>query len=219
MLALCFTACKRYEYKVCDFHSDNEQTLLYNQILNELVETQFYTGYLGNDAQKVWDMHINDEDSTDIKREIINIQNKIFKDSNRFCYVYLDTIMKPTFYSQEYFLKGATEYSKNTVALFRSFSNDLQAVIDSLNTHQKMLKASDFQLCTSKVMSLTEEDSTHCVVGKISFSKVFLSKTKDKGLLFIDFYCGPLCGYESLLVIEKINSRWTVKQNFAGGFS
>lgn len=205
----------RYDYKLCDCNTANEQVKIYNHILNELVEHHFYNRYLGKDEKKIFNEYTSDNpDTAKIRREVIQLQNKLFNDTARFCNIYLDTVYRPYFNQWTYYQNDTGQYSRETKDLINTFSNEGQSVIDSLNSMQLSLEPSDFHLCTSKVLSVRDlkRQKGKCAVGIVSFSKVFLDKAKTKGLLYCNFRCGELCGKGELLVIEKINNRWTITE-------
>jgi len=188
---------------------------IYNNILNELVEHHFYNRYLGKDEEKISIEYTSDNpDNAKIKREVIQLQNKLFNDTGRFCNIYLDTLYRPYFNQWTYFQNDTGRYATEMKDLITAFSTDGQTVIDSLNSMQLSLKPSDFQLCTSRVLSIRDLESQEgkCAIGIVSFSKVFLDEAKTKGLLYCNFRCGGLCGKGELLVIEKINNRWTITE-------
>ncbi|HUM47368.1 MAG TPA: hypothetical protein PLD84_10590, partial [Chitinophagales bacterium] len=154
-----------------------------------------------------------DRDTAKIKKEIIKLQNKLYQDTARFCIIYLDTSFRPYFNPWEYFQNDTGKFASETRKLILSFSSNGQEVIDSINTIQDRYSSADFQLCTAKVLSLREvsnQKDGKCGIGKVSLSKVFLEKSKDRGILYCNFYCGGLCGYGSILIIEKQNGRWKI---------
>ena len=112
----------------------------------------------------------------------------------------------------QHYQSDTSQFVREIRDLITNFSNDGQSVIDSLNSMQMNLSPNEFQLCTSKILSVKELNNLegNCAIGIVSFSKVFLDNTKTKGLLYYNFRCGGLCGKGELLVIEKKNNRWTI---------
>lgn len=201
------------EYKICDCNSTDDQVKLYSDILNELVEHHFYSRYLDRDMNQIFNEYSSDNaDTAKIRREEIQLQNKLFNDTSKFCNIYLDTAYKPYFNQWTYYQNDTGRYAQKIKDLFLTFSQDGQLVIDSLNSMQLNLEPNDFKLCTSKMLSVRDikTQKGKCEIGIVSFSKVFLDKTKNKGLLYCNFRCGTLCGKGELLLIEKINNQWTI---------
>ena len=50
----------------------------------------------------------------------------------------------------------------------------------------------------------------------ISFSGVGLNAARTQGLVWIQHWCGVLCGGEDFFVVEKKNGVWTVATTDAG---
>ncbi len=212
----------RYEYKACECNVTDNQAKMYSDILNELVEHHFYNRYLGNDEEEIFNEYIAETpDSLKIKRKLIRLQNNLFNDTSRFCNIYLDSIYRPYFNQWSYYQKDTAQFAKETVHLISAFSTDGQSVIDSLNSMQSNIKPSGFQLCTSKVLSIRDLKSQKgkCAIGIVSLSKVFLDKTGIKGLLYCNFRCAGICGKGELLVVEKINNRWTITRTICSWIS
>ncbi len=206
------TSCN-HEYKACDFDSPDEHVRIYSQILNELVERHFYNFYLGEEEERIFKLSTSDNpDTAEIKEEVIELQNKVFHDSTRICNVFLDTILRKEFNPWNYYVKDTSSYARELKEVISRFSNEGSQVIDSLNSMQKRINPKDFHLCTSRVLSLAdiENNKNRCMIGVVSFSKVFLEKSGRKGILYCSFRCGELCGKGELLIIEKVENRWTI---------
>lgn len=203
----------KYEYKICDFNTSDQQLKIYNGILNELIEHRFLNRFLGKDIEQLEMEYASDNpDITKISRKTIQLQNQLFGDTARFCIIFLDTIFKPYYPSWTYLQKDTGQFALKFKKLISSFSSNGQAVMDSLNSMQDRYLPDDFHLCTAKILSLREikNQEGECGIGVVSFSKLFLNQSKTKGLLYYSFYCGDLCGNGGLLVIEKIKDRWMI---------
>ena len=212
IILITFTSC-RYDYKICDSNSTDEQVKIYNNILNDLVEHHFYNIYLGVDEENIFKQYASDNpDTAKIRRNVIQLQNKLFNDTVRFCNIYIDTIFSANFNKWSYYQSNTGRFQKEIKNIISTFSPNGQLVIDSLNSMQSRLSPNDFQLCTSKVLSVTElnDQKNECKIGIISFSKIFFDKRKNNGLLYYNFRCGGNCGKGELLIIKKIDDRWTI---------
>src|SRR5688572_21799666 len=80
--------------KVCDFTSDNEELVIYNNILTELVENRMHGRYLGGKEEEIREKYYYDKEDVDtaqIDIEFIKAHNEIFKNPSKFCTLYLDT--------------------------------------------------------------------------------------------------------------------------------
>jgi hypothetical protein len=202
-------------YKVCNCISTEEPVKIYSDVLNELVEHHFYNLYLGKDQEQIFKLEtLNSRDTAKIRRETIQLQNKIFNNTDRLCNIYLDTTYSANFKPWKDYLIDTSRHATEIKDLIIAFSNDGQSVIDSLNSMQMNLDPEELQLCTSKLLSIRDKKTKKgiCEIGIVSFSKVFLDETKTKGLLCYTFRCGALCGKSELLIIEKINNRWTINE-------
>lgn len=209
------SSCKP-EYKKCEFQTNDDFLKAYNDILNEIIIKHSYNIYLGKDEEKIFERYANNmADSENIEKDVIKLQNKLFGDTSRFCTMYLDTALRPAFNPWSYFQKDTNSYRIKIRNLISTFSENGQAIIDSLNSIQRKYFPQDFKLCTANIKSLSEleTDTTKCYIGKVAFSKLILNNTKSKGLLYYEFKCGGLCGYGSLIMVEKIQNEWMIKQS------
>ena len=210
-----FTSCKP-QYKRCEFQTNDSFLKVYNDILKEIITKRAYNIYLGEDEEKIFKRYAkNIGDSNNIDIDVIKLHNKLFGDSLRFCTIYLDTLLRPTFRQWSYLKQDTNIFSRAIVNLISEFPKDGQDNIDSLNSIQTKYSSTDFQVCIAKIKSVRElsTDTPKCYIGKISFSKLILNQAKDKGLLCYEFRCGGLCGYGSLILIEKINNDWIIKES------
>ncbi|MGC3945551.1 MAG: hypothetical protein QM762_13710 [Chryseolinea sp.] len=206
------TSCN-LEYKTCDFDSPDEQVRIYSHVLNELVERHFYNFYLGQEEERIFKLSTSDNpDTAKIEEEVTQLQNEIFHDSAKFCNVFLDTTLRREFNPWTYYVRDTSSYATQLKKVIRLFSDEGGQVIDSLNSMQERISPKDFHLCTSRVLSLADirNHENKCVIGVVSFSKVFLEKSGRKGILYYSFRCGGLCGKGELLIIEKVKNRWTI---------
>lgn len=200
-----FLSCKP-EYKECEFSIKDEELLIYNEILNELVEHHFYSGYLGNEADTIFRKYDYFKDTAEIKKELIKLQNKVFMDTSRFCALLLDT---GNFHLP---IDSVKTYRPEIIKIIKTISPDEVTSIYDLNSIQEQYTGKDFQLCTSRVLSYDElKKKQKCYVGKLKLSKLILNKEKTKGLLYYEFICGGKCGMGELVEFEKVNKRWRIK--------
>jgi hypothetical protein len=204
------------EYKKCEFQTSDDFLKAYNDILNEIITKHSYNIYLGKDEEKIFERYVNDmDDSVNIGRDVVKLHNKLFGDTSRFCTIYLDTSLRPALNPWSYFQSDTSSYRIKIRNLISEFSDNGQMVIDSLNSTQTKYLSQDFKLCIANIRSLNELqiDTAKCYIGKIAFSKLILNNTKDKGLLYYEFDCGGLCGYGSIIKIEKVQNNWKIEQS------
>lgn len=204
------------EYKKCQFQTNDNLLKVYNDILNEIITKHSYNLYLGKDEEPIFERHAtNIADSANIGNDVIKLHNKLFGDTSKFCTIYLDTLLRPQFDKWSYFKSDTTQFSRTVVNLISNFRKDGQSAIDSLNSIQTKYLPSNFQICIAKIKSIRElnADKPNCYIGEISFSKLILNQTNDKGLLYYEFKCGGFCGYGSLVMIEKFQNYWTIKES------
>lgn len=209
------SSCKP-EYKKCAFQTNDNLLKAYNDILNEIIIKHSYNIYLGKDEEKIFERYAsNIADSINIDRDVIKLHNKLFGDTSKFCTIYLDTLLGPEFNQWSYFKKDTSQFSSTVRNFISSFHSDGQSIIDSLNSIQTKYSSVDFDICIAKIKSVKElnTDKPNCYIGEISFSKLVLNQAKDKGLLYYEFKCGGLCGYGRLVMIEKIQNEWRIKQS------
>jgi hypothetical protein len=210
------------EYKYCTCKTKDEQLNAYNDVINELVERRFYNFYLGKDEERIFKAYVEKpEDTASMRAEIVRLQNEIYRDTSRFCTLYLDTILKPGFANFNYYETDTGKYNAQFVSILSSISDNKQAVIDTLNQRQTKYSPGDFSLCSSRIVAIENVDngSSGCVIGKFSLSKLFLNKEKTRGVIYYEFKCGALCGKGELLFIENSNGRWHISKSLRSWIS
>jgi hypothetical protein len=208
----CLASCV-HEYKYCNCETADEQLSAYNDVINELVERRFYNFYLGTDEERIFKMYVEKPaDTNRFRAEIIRLQNEIYRDTSRFCTLYLDTILRPGFEKLKYYETDTGEYSAQFLDIISTVSNNKQAVIDSLNKRQTKYTVAHFSLCSSRIVEIGDvhKSSSKCIIGKVSLSKLIFNGEKNKGVLYYEFECDGLCGKGELLFIEKSNGRWHI---------
>jgi hypothetical protein len=211
-----------HEYKYCHCETTDEQLRAYNDVLNELVERRFYNFYLGKDEEKIFKAYVDKpEDTARLRAEVIQLQNEIYGDTSRFCILYMDTLLRPSFGNLTYYETDTNEYAAKFINIISSISNNKQAIIDSLNEKQTTYTADSFLLCSSKIVAIgdAQRSPSNCIIGKVSLSKLFLNVEKNKGVLYYEFECGFLCGKGELLFIEKSNGRWHISKSLRSWIS
>jgi hypothetical protein len=209
-------SCTHPEYKKCEVQTSDASLKVYNDILNEVLVKDTYLHYLGKEAEPIFTRSTNHEaDSANIKDDVIELHNKLFGDTSRFCTLYLDAQMRPEFKPWAEEEKETAKFNQEIVKMIRSVGLDGQRCVDSLNTVQTQYPAKAFHSCIAKLKPIQEQktDKSLCVIGSIAFSKFVLNNTGDKGLLYYDFKCGELCGYGALLTIKKLNGNWVIDQS------
>jgi hypothetical protein len=199
LLIISFCLSCTHAYRYCNCETTDSTLKAYNDVLNELIEQQFYNFYLGEDEEQIFKALTQENpDTARIKQRMIQLQNHLFQDSARFAVIYLDTLMRPRF-------------DRLPPAVI--FAGDQQSIIGNLNKSQKKYAAENFTLCTAKIKAISEAatDSTQWIIGKVSLSEISFNKTHDKGLLYYEYHCGGLCGKGAMLIIEKDhNNRWHI---------
>lgn len=208
-------SCKQ-EYKACNCSSKNEQIKVYSEVLNELIEHHLYNSYLGKEADTIFRLKMAKTDTDKINKKLIALQNKLYDNPDRFCTIYLDTILVPEINSWNYLKINSKAFSIELKKLISTISFNGQDVIDSLNTMQNKYAAEDLRLCTSKIKSIKDAviKETDCVIGKITLSKLFFNKEHTKGLLLYQFSCGGLCGKSEIVLFGSRNGKWFIEKTY-----
>jgi hypothetical protein len=85
LITIIIISCGGYEYKQCNFESDDRQLKIYNDILIELVEQRFFDRYLGYEGEKLYEKYWYNEqpDTIRLHEEIVKLQNKIYEDTRK----------------------------------------------------------------------------------------------------------------------------------------
>jgi hypothetical protein len=193
----------------------DEELQVYNDILNQLITHRFYSSYLGAKGEKLWeDYGCYDMDSTrydDYEQAIINLHNEIYNDTSLFETICLRS--EPNMWTPASYRKEFPEYDSIWNEA-RNWINvpqiDWDRTIDSLSSGQTKFTSEDFHLCIAKVVPYTKW-LNGCGIGHVSFSKVVMNDDQTKAILYFEFMCGGKCGFGEILMIEKIESHWSIQ--------
>ena len=198
--------------KVCEFTSDNEELVIYNNILTDLIENRMHGRYLGGKEEEIREKYCCGKEEVDTARidvEFVKTHNDIFDNPSMFCTLYLDTLTRPQFFYDSVRFEQDFEFK----TLILEYTNNPRAAVDSLNALQQRYSPDDFGLCTSRINRIKnwKNDST-CSFGRLRLSKLVLNDTKDKGLLFYDWHCGSLglCGHSGIIEFTKGTKKWKI---------
>jgi hypothetical protein len=206
-------ACKP-TYKKCNCESNNEELKAYSEVLNDLIEHSFYNLYLGPDEEKIFKAYAEaPADTVKINREVIQLQNKLFGDTGRFCIVYLDTT-SIKFNQLSGTQKDTSVFAMQLRKIIQEVTDLSLSLYDTIGSVQTTYLPQDFNLCTAKMKMLpkSRSDSNVCTIGKVRLSKIFFNPTKDRGIMYYEFICGGLCGHGDIIVIEKLKGRWNISK-------
>lgn len=156
-------------------------------------------------------------------------QNRLFNDSAHFKTVYLDTTSRRglnsllSLHPIPAVLADLESSDSSSLASYHAFyfrlnemvanvaPKDKELAVGMLNTLQRNISSTDFQLCTAKVETAFPTTSPPAI-GYIRFSKIVFNATQTKALLRYDWHCGGNCGRGELLLMEKTNGNWHIKQ-------
>ncbi|WP_460619292.1 hypothetical protein [Hymenobacter ruber] len=222
-------------FRECPCTHTNPEKRLYNQVLTELIEQRFYSKYLSDSVSEMIQRQLDAQfpqgyysikDTATIKRYITAQQaldavqqNRLFNDSSHFKTIYLDTSSRRGFLTKIDLPhstppEGGRYFAELNSLLSQIVLPDMPAAITQLNLPNNDIFPVDFQLCTAKIAfrPLTHKRPWDKQLGIISFSKPVFNATQTKALLRYDWHCGGKCGFGELLIVEKTNSAWRIKQ-------
>ena len=207
-------ACKP-DKKICEFMSENEELLIYNNILTDLIENRMHGRYLGAKEEEIREKYyynnIQNHDTARMDIEFIKAHNSIFGRPSKFCTIYLDTVTRRKFFYDSVRFEQDIKFK----TLLSQYTNNPRAAVDSLNGLQQRYSPNDFGLCTARIEKLenSKNDSAACTFGRLRLSKIVLNDKKDKGIMFYDWHCGTmgLCGHSGIIEFIKGTKRWVIK--------
>ena len=182
------------ETPVCEYQHDDLQLQVYNDLLIELVEGQFYSLNFGEGIT----------DTTSFKTIYLS-HNSYHKELFKEFRVVLWKAPTP----------GAGDEIRPLLA---KYDLDSTAIFADLSEAQQKYKAADFHTCTFKVDTLGKAENLFELeakqkanaIGQVSFSEIHWNKQRDKGVLYYEFYCGGKCGKGELVSFEKVNGYWKI---------
>jgi hypothetical protein len=218
VLASCHT-----EYKECKFTHSDIETAIYNDILIQIVEQYSYNAYLGKAIEKFRNEFMDEAISLEKYRfESMKLQNKLFGDSINFCTIYIRDTCKESFRKKHYF--GIKGYKSVIDTIVSKVSGNIDVVDDTLRQLQENLNFEKFHACTFNIKSFSKvkREELKAGLGVICFSKLFLNKNKDAGLLIyenIDEGSEYKWRTAFLIYYKKKGVHWKIIDTFKLGIS
>ncbi|WP_282124543.1 hypothetical protein [Algibacter mikhailovii] len=178
---------------------------IYNNILNDLVDTHLYNRYLGEQSIHLLINHLfhKNIDSIAYQQELKTLKKKIIKNGSLKGTLFIND----NFNGSEIdisFIKSPEEFNIDQVAIQIKKKNHLPV---------KLLTSNFVKL---KELSLKQADTLNTFdVGNLSLSKFILNNDKSRGMMYFSFICGNDCGEASILIIKKKNNTWFVQKKHA----
>lgn len=205
-------------------NKDTFEISFYNNVLEELVKENFYLYYLNyfeDSVSKLIDdnMYKKTIDSLDYSVKMNELIEQVISDSSKQCNLFIDTadLWSPEFNNlfEKISDTSTSRFSTKLKSLIEPFIDNKNgnSIIDSLNSVQKRYSYNDFNLkiCKVKDASTYNDFENECKIGSIRISKTFMDSTKNKALLYYEFYCGSKCGMGYLVLFEFIDGKWVIK--------
>ena len=201
------------------------ETEIYNDILNDLIEYGFFNRFLGERRTDLYKKfyYRKEIDSTTFVNKIAAIKNELKQNPDKRASIFLKMHIDSTSLT-----KDDLKYSRRSERINRFLNNNNpEAVLDSLRYFNSRLKPSDFDLQLANIKKL--EKQKHVDISKLSFkelaeflkqddneigyfafSKLYLNDAKNTGLVYYFINCGPKCGKSAVLLIEKEKDSWNI---------
>jgi hypothetical protein len=196
--------------KICEFTSDNEELLIYNNILTDLVENRMHGRYLGGQEEKIREEYYYDRkwaDTAQIEREFTKAHNELFNNSSRFCVLYLDTTAHQRYSYDSLVIIPDPDLKR----LVNEYTKDDRAALDKLNDFPRH-PVSHFGLCTARLEYWAgQADTTVCSIGLLELSRPILNDKRDQGLMYYSWKCGELCGHRGFMRIQRVGEKWKIE--------
>jgi hypothetical protein len=228
-------------FKECPCRHTEPEKRLYNQVLTEVIEQRFYKSYLPDSANqqiqqalqlqfpqssdyKLGTVEFNSYEAARKQLETVQ-QNRLFNNSSRFKTFYLDTDFRRALYpfalpsaptaADEEIPEVFIEEQARIRSLFSQVvRSDTSSALNQLNTSQSNISPTDFQLCTAKIIArpINRKRPFNWDRTTVRFSRIVFDAKQTKALLRYDMNCGGNCGFGEILLVEKINGNWHIKQ-------
>jgi hypothetical protein len=194
--------------KVCEFTTDDEELLIYNNILTDLIENRMHGRYLGGREEEIGEQYYDSKGKVDtVDGEFTRAHNDLFNNPSRFCIIYLDTTGQQRYFYDSLGLIPDPDLKQ----LINAYTKDERAAIDKLNDFPRH-SLSDFGLCIARLEYWTDRvNSTVCSIGRLRLSQPILNDKRDQGLMNYTWKCGELCGHGGLMRIQKKDEKWKIK--------
>ncbi|TPE45352.1 hypothetical protein [Pontibacter mangrovi] len=215
-------------YEGCEYETSDPQLQVYNDLLVELVENEFYYLYLGEKAEALKDEldKLNDPDSVAAfnasNPTLQKLKQEVAKDTSGHKTIYISHKNHNKYVFEDFIaaLWGRQGTDSPMRQMLRKYDADSSTVFLRLYDSQLKYSASDFQACTFKIGSLEgaeliwdlEPEQQQDAIGQVSFSEIQWNKQQNKGVLYYEFICGTKCGKGELIEFENVNGRWTITE-------
>jgi hypothetical protein len=177
--------------------------VVYNDILNNLVDSHLYNKYLG----RKWELlaislYKKRIDSVTYLNKVNSLKKNIIENDSLKGTLYVNDVFNG--YERDIkFLKFPDEFDIEEIKIQIGKKNYLS--VDSLKSDFIKLKG----------VSTKNKDTLKVFeVGMLSLSKVVFNKDNTLGMLYFEFICGAKCGEGSIILIKKTNNKWYVEKEY-----
>jgi hypothetical protein len=196
---------KKHEFKGKVESQKTDSLLVYNKIINLMIKDYYYDRYLGKEGEvlsiKLFKKEI---DSLMYNHEKHKLEEKISSND----------ILKGILYVNDSKVKRK-KIDIEKINLPDNYINDLNKINKSVNTPFNIeIKNLSSNVMKIKPLSSLKQD-VGFVIGKISFSELYINKKENYGFVYIEFVCDDShCGQADIVVFKKVDKIYIVDQIF-----
>lgn len=179
---------------------------VYNDVFNDLIINHLYNRYLGNDGEEALIAYLRKKiDSTTYQTRVDVLKAKVQLQDSLKEVLYLNEQIAVVSRNKLDFINYPDFAEIDSTRLFEAIAK--KPPVDFLNLESNYVMIEPI----SKLESLTPKSNA---VGKLAFSGLYLNKKQSYGVLYFSFVCGQKCGKGNVILIKKVNNKWSIEQNY-----
>lgn len=185
---------------------DIDYTIIYNNILNLLIENHLYDRYLGREGELLTiELYKKKIDSVSFVKRFNELKRKVINNDS----------LKGTLYVNDEVITD-NKIDKESLNFIQDYIKavNMDSILQNLKVN-KQLNASNLSSNLVKIKNQSEmndenDNSSFFEVGNLTFSKIYVSKENNYYVLYFGFVCGSKCGEGGIILVENKKGNWTL---------
>lgn len=179
---------------------------IYNDIFNDLVSNYLYDRYLGKDGEEALIEFLQKKtDSATYQTHIDVLKSEVQLQDSLKEVLYLNERITEVSLNKLNFINYPDDAEIDRLKLRMDLNT--KPSIDFLDIESNLVKI-------ESIVKLEPLDLKPFTVGKLAFSGLYLNKKQTYGVIFFSFICGQKCGEDSIILIQKSNTKWRIKKKY-----
>ena len=193
--------------------SEEDELKLYNAVLDEIIYNNYFQFCLSEDSLQKIDKEFSSEfKQTSRYLKIVDSLKTVRREKGPKCTIdyteRLGTDTKESMFSDD--IKFSIQDNLKDTFVVNHFINVSAEDVFNKLSRPARLDLNELRIGYMNIVPHDKSEPYGNGIGLIAISDVYLNEDLDKGILYYEFNCGPLCGHGQLVFIGKQNGAWKI---------